>query len=497
MRDSRPPESDPVDVLLRERTRSGVRWSVVGRLVVQVVSLGYAVVLARLLTPDDFGTYGIALVLIQLVLFADAFRLEAALIQSKDTTEGALSAAAVFAAGFGIVASLVVILLAATLGDFFRLSSAAPLLVAMSGVYVLRSLFIVNRVLIRRRLLFGALVAIDVAKVAIGGVVAIILAARGAGAWALVGYFLSRVFVEMAGSMIAAPWRPRAWPDVRSLPALLRFGLPSSASELLVYAQLNLTDLFVGRYLGAAALGLYQQAFALMSKPVSYFDDVVNRLAFPLMARKWHASGNLASAYARSFAIVTAAAAPGATATAVLAPELIRVVYGPQWTGAIAILEVLAPLALLKVWQPVISAVFHARGRPMIEFVVNAVVVVLLALLLWASRGAPASTAALATVAAFAAAALAGHTIVTRWLGLRQGAALRMLAGPAVACAGMAAAGMAARQLLSKGGDLVVLVCAAVGMTAVYAVVLRAINRGLFEDAVSWVAHRRRSEVHV
>src|SRR5690606_15009620 len=133
--------------------------------------------------------------------------------------------------------------------------------------------------------------------------------------------------------------------------------------------------------------GFYQQAQALLNKPVAWFDDVVNRLAFPVMSRHWHMTGDIRRGYTRAFGIVTAAAAPAAAAAGLLAPELISVLYGPAWSASVPLLQILAPLGLLKVWQPLTSSAFRAVGRPSTELRVNIAVVAVLGLLLWLLRG--------------------------------------------------------------------------------------------------------------
>jgi len=480
---------DGVDEL-KARTGEGVRWLMFGRIGVQIVSLGYAMALARLVTPAEFGVYGLAFVVLQFALYVDNMKVDSALVQARDASETALSSAAAFGALFAVAVATTIFLLAPTIAALLQSSEIAKVMRVMSAAFVLRSFFLVNRTLMRRRLMFRSQAVVDLAKVALGGGFAVWAAANGWGVWALVAYFLGRTLVDCVGTIVVAPWRPSAAPTLPALTDLLRFGLPSSGSELLVYAQYNLADLAVGRWHGLAPLGFYQQAQALLNKPVAWFDDVVNRLAFPVMSRHWHLTGDIRRGYTRAFGIVTAAAAPAAMAAGLLAPELIAVLYGPAWAASIPLLQILAPLGLLKVWQPLTSSAFQAVGRPSAELQVNVAVVVILGVLLWLSRGHGARGAAFALVAAFTTHAVLSHFALRRFIGLRVQDVLGRLAAPTIGCAVMASVAWAIRLFALEQRPLVMLLFSGCAIVAAYFGVLRLVDKKLMADAFSWLTRR-------
>jgi len=481
--------SNDADGLL-SRTATGVRWTVFGRVAIQVLGLGFAIALARLVTPEEFGVYGMAFVVLQLAMYVEAMRLEAAIVQARDVAPSDMTTVAVFGFVFGCTTATVFLLAAPLVGVVFDLPESVVVLRVMSVVVVIRSIFLVHRALLKRRLLFRRQTIIDITTVLAGGSAAVAAAAAGWGVWALVVYLVVRVLVECAGTIIAAPWLPSASPSRRALKRLLRFGVPSSGSELLLYAQFNLTDIAVAGIYGSAPLGFFRQANALLSKPVAYFDDVVNRLAFPVMSRRWHATGDVGSGYLRAFAMMTAAAAPAAVAMALLAPELVGVFYGERWVAAVPLLQLLAPLALFRVWQPLTSAAFHALGQPFEEFRVNAGVVLGLAALLWFTRDLGINFTVLSLVAAFAIHAVATHTIVCRLVGIPWQRLAGRLVAPATGCLAMAAVALLGRFVVPDLPHGLTLLVLAPPVCASYVGVLHVVDRGLLAEARDWMTGR-------
>lgn len=475
---------------LKDSTGEGLRWLMFGRIGVQAVSIGYAMALARLVTPVEFGVYGVSFVVLQFVLQFDSLKVDAALVQAREATDESLSSAAVFALALSLAAATAFFLLAPAIAVIFQSSEVAAAIRVMASVLVVRSLFVVNRALIRRRLMFRAQALIDLAKVLLGGAFAVWAAARGWGVWALVAYFLGRTIVECVGTIVAAPWVPRTAPTLGATRQLLRFGLPSSGSESLVYLQYYLADLAIGRWHGLAPLGFYQQAQSLLNKPVAWFDDVVNRLAFPVMARHWHMTGDIRRGYTRAFGIITAAAAPAAAAAGLLAPELIGVLYGPAWDSSVPLLEILAPLGVLKVWQPLISSAFQAVGRPSAELRVNIVVAVVLGVLLWLLRGFGARGAAFALVIAFATYSVLSHLALRAFvkLGLRK--LVARLTAPFLGCVAMAIVAWSIRLVAPDFPNLAMLGVQGCAIIAAYAFTLRVFDPMLMGDALGWLTRR-------
>ncbi len=476
---------------LRARASSGVRWLMYGRMAIQLVSLGYAMALARLLTPEEFGVYGLAFVVLQLGTFIDGLRVESAVVQLHRADDAALSSAAVIGFLFGTVVVGLVWLLAPQLAVALDADGiVVTILRVMVAVFFVRGLFLVNRALLRRRLLFRRQVLVDLAKVSLSGALAVYAAAQGFGVWSLVVYYVARTVIEAVGTVIAAPWVPASYPNSRATRDLLRFGLPASASEVLVYAQLNLGDLFIGRVHGAAPLGYYQQAFGLMNKPTAYFDEVMRRLALPVLSRKWHSGGELGSAFSQAVSVVTAAAAPAACAVALLAPELVRVFYGPQWEAAIPLLQILAPLGLLKVWQPLFSAVFQAQGRPAVEMAINLATVLVLSVLLVFAVGEPPSRAAASVVIAAAFYAVACQIVLLAWTGVGPLGFLKKFVAPAVGCLGMVGVVLALRPFLDSASDVASGAVLGVTVLVVYTILLRVLDPDLFQQALRWAFRR-------
>ena len=398
--------------------RRGLRWVFWGRIALQVVSLGFAVVLARVLSPSAFGLYGLAFVVLQFVNQIEGLRIEAALVQVKSLDEEKLAGGWSFALLFGAAATAVLFLLAGPLSELFGQPELKQLLEIGSLVFVVRAVFLPARVRLRRSLRFKALTVVEILRIVPAGVVAILMAVAGYGAFALLGYYLIRELVGgIALLVISKRW---VWPSssVRQARSLLSFGASSSASELVVFLLFNLPDLFVARFLGASPLGQYRQGVALVGRPVAFVDDILNKLAFPVLSRAWGDVAVVKAGFLNSIKILMALALPLLGLTYLLADEFVALLYGSQWKDAVPVVQVLAAIGIARILQPLNSAVFHASGAPQLELKINSVALVVLVASLWFAHPTSIREVALVVAVAYVLLSLIGLHFAAKIVGV-------------------------------------------------------------------------------
>jgi O-antigen/teichoic acid export membrane protein len=215
---------------------------------------------------------------------------------------------------------------------------------------------VVAGALLRRRLDFRRQVSIETVSAAIGyGAVSITLAVLGYGVWSLV--FGALVHSAIATVLFFSVSRHAHRPLLArgELGDLLQFGIGASVSGLVNHAALNADNFVVGRWLGAAPLGMYSRAYNLMNFPYTYSAVVISSVLFPAFVQVQGDPARLRRAYLSVTRLTAIVAAPAMVTLAIAAPHLLRSVYGPQWVDAALPLQILCGAGYFR-------ALYHLGG---------------------------------------------------------------------------------------------------------------------------------------
>lgn len=355
-------DTEVPDHVKRQSVRGGAAV-VLGRGAGMALQIGTTLILARLLSPTDYGLQAMVLSLVNLCsLFQDA-GLSSATIQRRTLTEDQVSTVFWINVGLGALLTLLVAAAGPLLAGFYKDSRLVWLTVASASVFLINSLNFQHRSMLNRAMRYTANAKIDILSASIGSVIAIVMAALGFGYWALICQNISIPFLCTIAAWIAMPWvpgKPRWTPEIRSL---LRFGGTISLNSLVVYIAYNAEKILLGRYWGAAPLGLYGRAYQLSSLPVQNVTDSFGAVAFPTLSRLQQDPPRLLRAYLKAHSLVVTLTVPAVIACALFADEVVRIMLGTKWSGAVPILRLLSPAMLVFALMNPMSWLLRATGR--------------------------------------------------------------------------------------------------------------------------------------
>ncbi|MDX1691914.1 MAG: lipopolysaccharide biosynthesis protein, partial [Acidimicrobiia bacterium] len=261
-----------------------VLWSYVSFASGKVLVLVTMALLARLLTPEQFGIMGFATLAVTYLAVLKDLGLGGALIQRRDDAEDAAQTVYVANLALGVLLTVATYLSAPLVAAFFDEPLVTPLLRVLGFTFVLEALGAVHVVLLKRNLDFRRKIVPDVGRALVKGVVAIGAALWGFGVWALVWGQLAGVLAAVVLSWTVVPWRPAFRFHRRLARPLLRFGGPLVFTDLAYAVWQNLDYVVVGRLLGDAALGVYTLAYRLPELLVQSIWRVVTQAAFPFFS---------------------------------------------------------------------------------------------------------------------------------------------------------------------------------------------------------------------
>jgi O-antigen/teichoic acid export membrane protein len=362
-------DGDPSGDSLGARTISAARWQTAASATKGVLQFGVMVLLARLLSPEEFGLAALALIVVGLAEMVVDLGLGPALVQREEITRRQIRVAFTSSALLGLAVTLVLVAAAPLSAVLLRNEAVPEVLRWQSLLFVFAGLGATARAVLERRLDFRGLFFVSFSSYVLGyAVVGVSLALLGFGVWSLVFAALAQGVIGSGVALFLArhPMRPLlAREELRDL---LDFGLGVILNRLVVYASYNGDNFVIGRWLGSAALGLYSRAFQLMLFPLSHLQSITWNVLFSAYSRLQHDRERAAAAYLKGIQLTTLVVAPLMAGMLVAGPHLIVGLYGPQWAAAALPLQVLCAAGLLRAIYGMTGALTHAFGKVYAEF---------------------------------------------------------------------------------------------------------------------------------
>lgn len=355
--------TDHLQADLKGRSVRGGAATLGGQAANFVLKLGSTAVLARLLTPADFGLIAMVTAVTGFVeMFKDA-GLSMATVQRTEINHRQISTLFWFNLGLSILLMLVVMALAPGVAWFYGEPQLLWITIALGAMFPLGGLAIQHGALLRRQMRFGTLASINVASQAVGVAAAITAAAFGARYWALVAMMAASGVAGTALVWIACPWLPglpRRGTDVRPM---LRFGVNLSAAQLLILVRRNGDNILLGSFWGASSLGLYTKAYQLLVFPLQQVAGPLNAVAIPVLCRLQSEPRRFRSYYLRLVEIQATFTMPIVAFTFVSADAVILSWLGSRWAAAIPIFRALVGAGIIAAISDLGASVFQSLGR--------------------------------------------------------------------------------------------------------------------------------------
>lgn len=348
---------------LRERSLSGAGWSASARLLQTGLAYSAQIILARLLTPEDFGAIALITVVTGFASIFSEFGLGAALVQQRELSDADMSAALRLSVGLGAGLSLLLWVAAPFIERFYSVPRLAVLMRVLSVAFLCSALTTVPRGLLQREMRFRVLARADVISTFAGIGVTIILAAVLHDPLALAAGTLASALtaaVALWGSLGRLSW-------VLTSPArgteLLAYGGNLVGFTVINYWARNIDNLLIGKWIGPTALGLYSRAYTLMLLPVNQIVGAVSPVILPMLATLQEDEARFRRAYLSALQVITFVAFPVMAGLAVTAYPSVLVLFGPQWAESVPLVRILAWVGLLQSVTNPVGLILVATGR--------------------------------------------------------------------------------------------------------------------------------------
>lgn len=320
-------------------------------------------ILARLLTPQDYGLIGMVAVATNFVSMLKDLGLSYPTVQRAEIDFNQISTLFWVNFGLSVVLVTIMVMIAPFLSWFYGEPRLTLIAIVTALGFLIGGLAVQHEALLRRQMRFFTLSAIAFVSMLVGYVVGIILAWYGAGYWSLVFSQLALLTTSAIGMLTLCGWRPGLPRWYSGAKSMLAFGGQVTGYSVINYLSKNLDNLLIGKFWGAQNLGLFSKAGQLVALPSEQIDEPLATVAVPVLSRLEKEPERYRRVYLRMLEKVMLLTMPAITLVIVSADSVVQLVLGSQWTGASRIVFFLGIAALL---QPVLNTMgwlFLSQGR--------------------------------------------------------------------------------------------------------------------------------------
>lgn len=369
--------------ILSHQVLAGGFWLLFLRGGYEVFYLLRIVFLARILSPNDFGLLGIALLIMNLLETFSTTGFQEALVQKKDDVRGIMDTAWTFMIIRGLVLFSILYALAPTAASFFNEPKANLVIKIVAISSALQGFTNIGVIYFRKNLDFFKQFIFQISGILADFIVAVTLAFAFKNIWALVFGLLAGNIVRLIMSFALSPIRPALRFKRGEVRELSRFGRWVLGSTVIMFFIYQGDGFFVGKLLGPAMLGFYQMAYRISNTPATELTHVISQIAFPAYVKLQDDMVKLKEAYLKILRLIAILAFPLAVLIISYSTVFTQNVLGEKWLPMVPALRILAISGLIRSIAATGGSIFYGLGKPELDTRINGVRLILLLSLIY------------------------------------------------------------------------------------------------------------------
>jgi len=369
--------TDHIEADLKSRSvRSGV-VTMTTQIAKFILNLGSTAVLARMLSPADYGLVAMVTTITSFVGNFKDLGLSQATVQRSEINHSQVSTLFWINVGFGSAIMVVVMILSPLIAMFYGDGRLTALAVLLSTGFFVGGLSVQHQSLLKRQMRFGDIAKIDLVSSIIGigsGIVAALILPNEYEYWALAIMQVTVGIVTAVGSWLACGWRPGWFVRGAGVRSMLAFGGYLAGFNAINYFTRNADYILIGKFWGAIPLGLYTKAYNLLLLPITQINTPIGAVALPALCRLQDNPERYRSFYRMGLRLAVSLGMPVVAFLLVTADEVILLLLGEKWLSAVPIFQQLAIPSFLGTFNMATGWVYTSLGRTDRQFQVNVII---------------------------------------------------------------------------------------------------------------------------
>lgn len=335
---------------LKQKTFRGTVWSSVERFSVQGIAFVVMVIMARVLTPDDYGLVGMLTVFMAVSQSLIDSGFSQALIRKQDRSEIDNSTVFYFNIAVGTILYLILFLSAPLIAKFYDKPVLIQLTRLISLSVLVNSFVVVQRALLTVKIDFKTQAKASLAAAVLSGAVGITMAYKGFGVWSIVWYQITNPTTNAVLLWILSEWRPRLVYSWQSFKELFGFGSRLAASGIIDTLYRNIYLIVIGKVFNASDLGYYTRSQQFAEFPSSNVSGIIQRVTFPVLCTIQDDDERLRSVYRRFLRLAAFVVFPLMIGLAAVAHPFITLMLTDKWAFSAVLLQI---ICLNMMWYPI------------------------------------------------------------------------------------------------------------------------------------------------
>ena len=348
---------------VRSQLLHGVVWNFVEKVLIRGASFVIGIILARLLSPSDFGLIGMLAIFISVSNVFIEGGLAKALIQRSNCKDIDFSTAFVSNVGMSLVIYVVMFLLAPWIADFYDEPILKDLTRILSLNFILGSFNIVQRAKMMAKMDFKSLAQINVISVIISGSVSIAMAYYGFGVWSLVGQTLCSTVVVILLFPLYSNWSPSFRFSLDSFRRLFGFGSKLMATGVYAVVLDNISTICIGRFYKSNQLGYYTRASQFSEMISTTLFEVLGNVTFPVLSHLQDERERLVAVYRKSLFFTAMIVFPLMVLCVLLARPLVLILLTEKWLPCVVLMQWLFLARMFTPLSAINMNILNAIGR--------------------------------------------------------------------------------------------------------------------------------------
>ena len=348
---------------LKSKTVKGASWSLIDSVAGQGITFLVGLVLARLLSPEEYGLIGIILIFVSVFNTIVDSGFSNALIRKKDVKDIDYNTVFIINLILSVLLFSILYVSAPAISIFFSQPLLIPLLRVMGVVVIINAIAIIHRTILVKAVDFKTQTKVSFISSISSGVVGIGMALCGFGVWSLVGQQISRQFLNSIFLWIYSKWYPKLKFSKQSFIELFSFGWKLLASSLIDTIWREIYQVIIGKFYTPVALGQYTRAQQFASICSSNLTSVVQRVSFPVLSSVQDDKDRLKKGYQRIIKVSMLLTFVLMLGLAAIAKPMILVLIGEQWLPCVPYLQLICLQMMLYPLHSLNLNMLQVQGR--------------------------------------------------------------------------------------------------------------------------------------
>jgi O-antigen/teichoic acid export membrane protein len=359
-------------VTLEKKTINGVVWGGVGNVARQLLSIVTLIVLARFVTPEDFGVYAILMIFVNFMAIFSSMGTSQVIVHLDNPNQRMLSSIFYFNICMGVVLFSLLFFLAWPIADFFDNQDLVYLLQIIGFSFIISTLSMVQNALLEKAMLFKRLVLIETIALTISSIAGMAAAIEGLGVYSFLIMALSNASILTIGLWLNSHWRPSLSFSLDDIKKIWTYSINLTGFSFINYFARQSDQFLIGKFIGSGALGVYSLAYKIMLYPLQNISRVIVRVLFPAFSEVKHDNAHFKNSYLKVITFIALVTFPVMTGLFVVAENFVDVVFGEEWHQMIVLLIILSPVGMMQSIVTTVGSIYMAKGTTGLMFKIGA-----------------------------------------------------------------------------------------------------------------------------